>query len=327
MIWGIGLRRLGWVCGGVWGLVVVCLFDVEPYGRPRLKPCVSLSVCLLPVWVSDIWPVGYGAVPFGALSPYRPRCQSALIACALHVQLCSMLHAYPAFFGQHHAHPTAKHPKPCSSGRHCGRTNRDSLALVGLAAANQTGYLRRYVAARGQRRGLPCLEWGILRCGSGRDGSFQRQRWGRRYRASRCAFRASHSGAVRRRMVNALENQRGWERPFPRPDAFRPRWWRARLGSLHTMLKASWDSTCDRRRCPGRASGADVPWHGLLSQNDGPSARPPRHALYGQRLEAPVRKRGARDDDHGRGARVDDHGRSRRRTRSAAAGGFELSSL
>ena len=37
MIWGIGLRRLGWVCGGVWGLVVVCLFDVEPYGRPRLK--------------------------------------------------------------------------------------------------------------------------------------------------------------------------------------------------------------------------------------------------------------------------------------------------
>ena len=80
--------------------------------------------------------------------------------------------------------------------------------------------------------------------------------------------------------------------------------WRARRGSPHTILKASRDSICNRRRCPSRASGADVPWHGLLY--DGPSARPPRHALYGQWLEAPTRTK--------RGARTDDHWRSRRRT-------------
>ena len=100
------------------------------------------------------------------------------------------------------------------------------------------------------------------------------------------------------------------------------------------MSKASWDPACDGRRRPGRAGDAGVPWHVLLSQNDGPNARPPRHALYGQRLEAPTKRGGARDGDgdhgkaarvndgrdHGRAARVADHGRSRRRTRSAAAG-------
>ena len=101
--------------------------------------------------------------------------------------------------------------------------------------------------------------------------------------------------------------------------------WTAHIlkGTAH-IFKAHWDPACDGRCCPGRASSAGVPWHGLLSQSDGPSARPLRHALYGPRLEAPIRrKRGARDDDHGRGARVADHGRSRWRTRSAAAG-FEL---
>jgi len=102
------------------------------------------------------------------------------------------------------------------------------------------------------------------------------------------------------------------------------------------MSKDYLDPACDGRRCPGRAGGAGVPWHVLLSQIDGPIARPPRHALYGQRLEAPT-KRGARDGDgdhgraarvndgrdHGRAPRVADHGRSRRRTRSAAAG-YEL---
>eukprot|EP00964_Phaeocystis_antarctica_P077043 scaffold47727_cov69-Phaeocystis_antarctica.AAC.2 len=52
-----------------------------------------------------------------------------------------------------------------------------------------------------------------------------------------------------------------------------------------TVSKASRDLARDGRRCPDRASGAAVPWHG---QNGGPGARPPRHALYGQRLDAPT---------------------------------------
>ena len=103
------------------------------------------------------------------------------------------------------------------------------------------------------------------------------------------------------------------------------------LNGTACLFKAHWDPACDGRRCPGGASGAGVPWHGLLSQNDGPSARPPRHALYGQRLEAPIKKENtggrplvAHDDNHG--PRVVDYGRSRRPTRSAATG-FELRRL
>ena len=57
--------------------------------------------------------------------------------------------------------------------------------------------------------------------------------------------------------------------------------------------KASWDPACDGHGRPGRASGAGVPWHHVLSQNSGPSARLPRHALYGQRVEAPITGRAA----------------------------------
>ena len=54
-------------------------------------------------------------------------------------------------------------------------------------------------------------------------------------------------------------------------------------GRTARISKAHWDPACDGRRCPGGASGAGLPWHVLLSQNDGPSPRPPCHALQGQR--------------------------------------------
>ena len=45
LVWGIGLRRLGCVCGRRLGTgSCVCPPD-DHYGRPRLRPCVSLSVC------------------------------------------------------------------------------------------------------------------------------------------------------------------------------------------------------------------------------------------------------------------------------------------
>eukprot|EP00964_Phaeocystis_antarctica_P127572 scaffold91226_cov51-Phaeocystis_antarctica.AAC.3 len=37
---------LGACAGGVWGRVVVCLSARRPIWCPRLRPCVSLSVCL-----------------------------------------------------------------------------------------------------------------------------------------------------------------------------------------------------------------------------------------------------------------------------------------
>eukprot|EP00964_Phaeocystis_antarctica_P046308 scaffold26737_cov57-Phaeocystis_antarctica.AAC.2 len=55
--------------------------------------------------------------------------------------------------------------------------------------------------------------------------------------------------------------------------------------------KASWRLACEGRCCPGRASDAAVPWH---DQNGGPGARPPRYALYGQRLDDPIRRGGRR---------------------------------
>ena len=55
--------------------------------------------------------------------------------------------------------------------------------------------------------------------------------------------------------------------------------------------KASWCLAREGRCCPGRASDAAVPWH---DQNGGPGARPPRYALYGQRLDDPIRRGGRR---------------------------------
>ena len=106
------------------------------------------------------------------------------------------------------------------------------------------------------------------------------------------------------------------------------------------LSEASWDPACD-----GRAIGAVVPWHGLLTHNNGPGARPPRHALYSQRLGAPItttrgggmqahlpRRHVRRRDGctrtlpvrHIYRARVDGHGRRRWSTRSAAAARWEL---
>ena len=59
------------------------------------------------------------------------------------------------------------------------------------------------------------------------------------------------------------------------------------------MSKVSWDPACDGNRRSGRASGAGGPWHRVLSQNFGPSARLPRHAFCGQRMEAPITGRAA----------------------------------
>ncbi len=60
----------------------VPMFSYSPSG------CALVGLVITPsrphAWVSDIWPAGYGAVPFGTLSPYPPTCQCTLY-CTLHV--------------------------------------------------------------------------------------------------------------------------------------------------------------------------------------------------------------------------------------------------